>query len=230
MTGRAARDVTVYSVPRVVDVQVDGRADRGAMDVYCVDASKVAETVCSAPGKILASRVDDAVYSAPCEILTRDTKAEPEPCATGYEMAGAVKLCVESTCEESLGEYRNDDKEVKKCVSSSNYHVSDDVLYSVVDVQGDEVVQDVSGMIREEIGEKEPRGADVFGLGIAREVERRLGDYGMNKQPVLDVGAIGGGDTQEIRILQSGIHTEDNLELEHRQHGGREDRKWGSNR
>ena len=99
----------------------------------------------------------------------------------------------------------------------------------MVDVQGDEVVQDVSGMIREDIGEKEPRGADVFGLGIAREVERRLGDYGMNKQPVLDVGAIGGGETQEIRILQSGIHTEDNLELKHRQHGGREDRKWGSN-
>ena len=57
-----------------------------------------------------------------------------------------------------------------------------------------------------------------------------MGDCGANKHPVFDVGAIGGGGTQEIRILQSGIHTEDNLELKLRQHGGREDRKWGSNR
>ena len=70
---------------------------------------------------------------------------------------------------------------------------------------------------------------DVFGLGIVGEMERRLGDCGMERHPVFDVGAIGGGGTQEVRIQQSGIHTEDNLELKPRQHGGREDRKWGSN-
>ena len=39
------------------------------------------------------------------------------------------------------------------------------------------------------------------------------------------VGVGGGGDTQEIGGLQSGIHTE----LRHRQHGGSLDGNWDSN-
>ena len=75
-------------------MHVDGGADRGAMNVYCIDASRVAETVYSAPGEILASRVvvADTVYSAPCEILARGEHAEPGPCATGNGMAGAYAV------------------------------------------------------------------------------------------------------------------------------------------
>ena len=45
-------------------------------------------------------------------------------------------------------------------------------------------------------GEEEPRGAEGFGLDSVWE-ERRLGDDGRNKQPLMYVWA-SGGDTQEI--------------------------------